>query len=93
MYIHRISIFQSGKNCTASCLECRQPHFADELAEWHRRIEHRTRREKSFPKTLPEFSDQQEGLLISPQEVQVYAMYIYVCTCMDGDTRKYTCTG
>ena len=60
----------SGNSCTRSRLACIQPHFADEFAEQLRRVEHHNKRE-ALRKPLPPFSDQHDGLLISPLEVEV----------------------
>jgi hypothetical protein len=57
----------NGCNCSLSRLDCIQPHFADEFAEQLRRVEHHNKRE-ALRKPLPEFSDQRDGLLISPLE-------------------------
>ena len=65
-----LSLLPSGQACTASRLECIQPHFADEFAEQLRRVDHHNKREASR-KPLPAFSDQHDSLLISPLEVEV----------------------
>jgi hypothetical protein len=57
----------NGYSCTLSRLVCIQPHFADEFAEQLRRVEHHNKREATR-NPLPLFSDQQDGLLISPIE-------------------------
>ena len=69
----------SGPACPYSRLDCLQPHSADEFAEQLRRIEHHNKREVTRT-PLPEFSDQIDGLLISPLEVEVQQLVTIATT-------------